>query len=491
MNRWIVAVLLTALSISALGFNISGAKWPGARTHVYTSIPGTAASGVTWSQALRDAAQEWTEKTVFTFESRVGYRDPCAEYRNNPANSNRPSGEGDGINGADFTSDVCGNAFGTNVLAVTLISTESNKLGAFDITEADIVFNKARSFDAYDGPTNSAAGTDFKRVALHELGHVMGMGHEDARAAIMRPSIGSTFTLQADDIGGAKKLYGGYSNCPVKTLGFGAVGGELSSGDCTIKELVGGGSDTSLADVYEFELLQTTSIVLNMQSSAVDSALVLMDARSAVIAESGEMGGSCHSQIRTTLSAGTYAVLANTFSDSPSPDFNSTCKNFGAYGLTMSYTSAAPLALGRPASFLGGTATAAFFGGVTTDKGKTFGNGVTSNQRFDVIGRIDIDPLHRNKAGFLVVAALLDSGEILVKNAQGQFLPLSTQNSAVPITTAKVLGSSEAITILDDTVAASRGLRQINVKFLMGYGLSSQPNELYFHREPISLVVSP
>ena len=90
-----------------------------------------------------------------------------------------------------------------------------------------------------------------------------------------------------------------------------------------------------------------------------------------------------------------------------------------------------------------------------------------------------------------MVAALLDSGEILVKNAQGQFLPLSTQNSAVPITTAKVLGSSEAITILDDTVAASLGLRQINVKFLIGYGLSSQPNELYFHREPISLVVSP
>lgn len=491
MSRWIVAVVLAALSISTLGFNINGAKWPGARTHVYASIPGTAASGVTWSQALRDAAQEWTEKTVFIFESRGGYRDPCVGYGNNPANSNRPSGEGDGINGADFTSDVCGNAFGTNVLAVTLISTELNKLGAFDITEADMVFNKARSFDVYDGPTNSTTGIDFKRVALHELGHVMGMGHEDTRAAIMRPSIGSTFTLQADDIAGATKLYGGYSNCPVKTLGFGAVGGELSSGDCAIKDLVGGGSDTSLADVYEFELLQTTSIVLNMQSSAVDSALVLMDARSAVIAESGEMGGSCHSQIRTTLSAGTYAVLANTFSDSPSPDFNSTCKNFGAYGLTMSYTSAAPLALGRPASFLGGTATAAFFGGVTTDKGKTFGNGVTSNQRFDVVGRIDIDPLHHNKAGFLVVAALLDNGEILVKNAQGQFLSLRAQSSAVPITTAKVLGSSETITILGDTVAAQLGLRQINVRFLIGYGLNVQPNELYFHREPISLVITP
>ncbi len=491
MNRWIVAIVLAALSISALGFNINGAKWPGARTHLYTSIPGTAASGLTWSQALRDAAQEWSEKTVFTFETRVGYRDPCVGYRNNPVNSNFPSGDGDGINGADFTSDVCGNAFGTNVLAVTLIFTEANELGAFDITEADMVFNKGKSFDVYDGPANGATGTDFTRVALHELGHVMGMGHEDTRAAIMRPNIGSTFTLQADDIAGANKLYGGYSNCQVSTLSFGSVGGQLSSGDCTIKELVGGGTDTSLADVYEFELLQSTSIVLSMQSSAVDSALVLMDAKSAVIAQSGEMGGSCHSQIRTTLPAGTYAVLANTFTDSSSPAFNSTCKNVGAYGLTMNYTSTEPLALGRPASFLGGTATAGFYGGVTTDKGKNFGNGVTSTQRFDVVGRIDIDPLHRNKAGFLVVAALLDNGEILVKNPEGQFLPLSAQSSPVPITTAKVLGSSETIAILSDTVASQLGLSQINVRFLIGYGLSSQPNELYFHREPISLVVSP
>ncbi len=491
MNRWIVAVVLAALSISALGFNISGAKWPGAQTHLYTSIPGTAPSGQTWSQALRDAAQEWSEKTVFTFESRVGYRDPCVGYRNNPSNSNFPSGDGDGINGADFTSDACGNAFGTNVLAVTLIYTESNELGAFDITEADMVFNKNKSFDVYDGPATSATGTDFTRVALHELGHVMGMGHEDTRAAIMRPNIGSTFTLQADDIAGANKLYGGYSNCQVNTLSFGTVGGQLSTGDCTIKELVGGGSDTSLADVYEFELLQLTSIVLNMQSSAVDSALVLMDAKSAVIAQSGEMGGSCHSQIRTTLPAGTYAVLANTFVEVGTPIVNPLCKYTGPYSLTMSYTSTAPLALGRPASFLGGTATAGFFGGVTTDKGKTFGNGVTSTQRFDVVGRIDIDPLHRNKAGFLVVAALLDNGEILVKNPAGQFLPLSAQSAAVPITTAKVLGSSETVAILSDTVAALIGLRQINVRFLIGYGLSSQPNELYFHRDPISLVVSP
>ncbi|MES3006521.1 MAG: matrixin family metalloprotease [Pseudomonadota bacterium] len=491
MSRWIVAMALAALSLSALSYNISGAKWPGATTHIYTSIPGTAASGESWAQALRDAAQEWTEKTVFAFEARTGYRDPCVGYRVNSSGSTFPAGDGDGINGADFTNDVCGNAFGTNVLAVTLIFTEANKLGGFDITEADMVFNKSKAFDVYDGPVSSARGTDFTRVALHEMGHMMGMGHEDTRAAIMRPSIGNTFTLQADDIAGANKLYGGYSNCQISTLGFGTVGGQLANGDCTVDQLVGGGTDTSLVDVYEFELLQATIVTLDMQSSAVDSALVLMDARSAVVAEAGEMGGSCHSQIRTTLPAGTYAVLANTFTVSSHPDFNSTCKNAGVYSLTMSYASSAPLALGRPASFLGGTTAASFFGGVTTDKGKTFSNAVTSTQRFDVLGRIDIDPLHRNKPGFLVVAALLDNGEILVKNAAGAFVPLNSQSTPMALGTPKVLGSSESIAILSDTVAKQLGLSQINVGFLIGYGLSNQPNELYFQREPINLLVTP
>lgn len=491
MYRWITAATLTVLSISAFSYNIDGAKWPSAKTHLYTSIPGVAASGQSWAQALRDAAQEWTSKTLFTFEPRVGYRDPCIGYRANPAGGTFPSGEGDGVNGADFTNDVCGNEFGTNVLAVTLVYTESNKLGAFDITEADIVFNRNMTFDIYDGTARSPTGTDFKRVALHELGHVMGIGHEGNNSAIMRPNIGGTFALQADDIAGANKLYGGFNNCPFSTLDFGVVGGQLANGDCTVQQVVGGGSDSSLVDIYRFELLQATTVSLTMNSAAVDSVLVLMDEKSAVIADDGAMGGSCHSQITRTLPAGIYAVLANTFAPTANAAFNSTCQDSGPYRLTMSYSSKAPLALGRPSSLNGSVSAAGFFGGVTTDNGGSYSNSVRSAQEFDVVGRIDIDPQHRNKPGFLVVAALLDNGDILVKDPQGVFLPLNNQSLAIPVSTGKTLSASETIAVLSDTVAARLGLSQINVRFLIGYGLSSQPNELYFHREPISLVVSP
>ena len=53
---------------------------------------------------------------------------------------------GDGVNSASFASTVFGDAFGTGVLAVTYYRTH----GA-TFQEADILFNKAQSFDSYRG----------------------------------------------------------------------------------------------------------------------------------------------------------------------------------------------------------------------------------------------------------------------------------------------------------------------------------------------------
>ena len=47
-----------------------------------------------------------------------------------------------------------------------------------------------------------------KKVALHEFGHSIGLGHETGVTAIMNPSVGSVSVLQTDDIAGAQALYG-------------------------------------------------------------------------------------------------------------------------------------------------------------------------------------------------------------------------------------------------------------------------------------------
>jgi hypothetical protein len=483
----LVGLALALASYSTYSFNISGSKWPGGATHLHIGIPGTAASGQSWREALRRAAQEWSDKTPFNFTIISSYRDPCIGYRSNSAGSGFPAGDGDNLNGADFTETVCGNQYGSNVLAVTLVYTESNRLGAWDIVEADVVFNKNSRFDIYDGPASqSTTGTDFTRVALHELGHVIGMGHEPSAPAMMRATIGNLFTLQADDIAGATRLYTGYSNCPTAQLNFGRLQGTLNSGDCTVQQLIGGGSDTSKVDVYELELLQSTRVTIAMDSPTLDSVLVLMDGQSRVIEIDDDDGGGCNARITRTLVAGTYAVLANTFAES------SNCGSTqGPYQLSLSYESTHPVGVGRNTSFQGGVSNATFAGGVTTDGGKSFGNTVRSAQRFDVLGRIQIDPAHVGRQGFFVVAAILEDGQIYVRNPVGEFIAAGAPGAPIPVAASRVLGASESVDILRNAVAADIGFTDEAVQFLIGYGLSSQPDELYFHEEPISLIVTP
>ncbi len=489
MLKWILAALLGVLSVTAYSFSVSGSKWPGGSTHLHVGISGLSASGKSWSDALRRAAQEWTDKTPFDFTLINAYRDPCQGYRASASATGFPSGTGDDFNGADFSSTVCGNEYGTSVLAVTLVYTESNQLGAFDITEADIVFNSNSRFDIYDGVFDTSRGTDFGRVALHELGHVIGMGHEQSASSIMRANIGNLFTLQPDDIAGATTLYQGFTRCPVSRLDFGRVTGSLATGDCTVQQLIGGGSDTSLTDVYQLDLAQSTKVTFNMNSSTLDSVLVLMNNKSEVIEIDDDGGTACNSQIVRTLAAGTYAVLANTVTSTTG---ESTCgKVNGPYQLTARYESADLIGLNRSTSLQGGSSTASFAGGVTTNGGASYSNRVTPTQRFDVRGRISIDPAHRGLPGFLVTAAILENNQVYVRTPVGEFVPLGSQTSPVPVTTSKILNATESVTILGQAVASQFGMNDASVRFLIGYGLNSHPNELYFHDEPINLLITP
>ena len=465
--------LIIAPSVQA--FSINGSKWPGAETPFYVQLSGISSTGVSWNTAFISAMNEWNASTPFNFVLRDEYRNPCAN---------------DLVNSVDFTDTVCGSSFGNNVLAVTIRTWETDLLGPPKIVRSDIVFNNKVVYDVYDGnlvQVGIPPGViDFRRVALHELGHALGLDHDNTQtSSIMRSSIGNIYQLQTDDINGVSTLYGGLSNCQVSQLSFGIANDSLDTGDCNVQMLTVGGTDDSFVDVRKLELQTTTTVDLIMRSATLDSVLLLADSKLRFITQDDNSGGNCDARLNLTLSPGTYYVLANTY-DSPTNCGN----NKGSYQLQASFSKNQVSTLGQVVSLNGGTANVQFSGGITADNGLSFGNRFHSTDELDITVTLVIDPLHFGKPGFLVVAALIN-GVIHLLNDQGEFIPYAGGNAPILHVASGPLKAVEQVEIARDLVPASLGIQNFQGDFLVGYGLDSNPTEVYYHKTPLNLIIDP
>jgi hypothetical protein len=99
-------------------------------------------------------------------------------------------------------------------------------------TDADLVFNP----DSIWADGAIFGYYDFESVVLHELGHVLGLDHEDRGPAVMNSYLGdgeTVRTLYADDLAGLDALYGAPGRADLDILSFSAdlpaspVGGDL------------------------------------------------------------------------------------------------------------------------------------------------------------------------------------------------------------------------------------------------------------------------
>jgi alpha-tubulin suppressor-like RCC1 family protein len=117
-----------------------------------------------------------------------------------------------GINEIAFSQPGSGMSFDQYTLAVTIALYSSDGDSARTV-ETDIVVDGSRSWDIYQGDLREDA-FDFQRVVLHELGHVLGLGHPDeaeppqAVSALMNSTTSDLDDVTADDIAGAQALYG-------------------------------------------------------------------------------------------------------------------------------------------------------------------------------------------------------------------------------------------------------------------------------------------
>ncbi len=312
-----IVILLAAKPIASQAFELSGPTWFNGQTTFFVNIPGTAPNGESWNAAFNRALNAWTNETAFTYFVENQYRDPCS--------GQNTADLGDRISGVDFASTQCGSAFGENVLAITLESflcSDNDCTGPKEYIETDIIFNDNINWDIYNGAHRNDI-EDFERVALHELGHALGLNHEFFADAIMAPFAGDIATLQEDDINGANLLYGESTTTPsIYGIAIQIPNDRIFSSASSSKQFTGALEpadaefDGKFLDIHQVTFANDSSVTIDMASNEFDASLILarIDSVQQLFPDQlftdDNSGVSSNARIEQTLSAGTYWIGA-------------------------------------------------------------------------------------------------------------------------------------------------------------------------------------
>jgi len=163
---------------------------------------------VTPGSCAGDAANPNWEVEIVTAMSRWETATSLFNFTTNPADGQAVPGICDPVdpNSIFFDDTMCdAGAFGGTTLAVA----RTLSFGSGEAVQSDVIFNTAWTWGAYDGArADMSPVQDFRRVAVHELGHVMGLNHPPHTSAIMNASVSDVIAPQPDDVNGLIATYG-------------------------------------------------------------------------------------------------------------------------------------------------------------------------------------------------------------------------------------------------------------------------------------------
>lgn len=202
----LVSAAVLCVARPALGYvygTDNGAKWPGPEIPILVQLGASSTplrdGSVSWNSTVERAMMLWNQQIAraqFSWQEGERIARPAAN----------------GVTTISFESEMYGDALGSRTLAVTVMRSSGSRM-----IEADVAFNSRANWSSYLGPLEDSPD-DIHRVALHELGHVLGLEHPNQAgqqvAAIMNSQVSDLDRLQHDDIAGARSLYGTPPNSP-------------------------------------------------------------------------------------------------------------------------------------------------------------------------------------------------------------------------------------------------------------------------------------
>lgn len=289
------------------------------------SLPSNIKAGTDVRAALRRALQSWSDAAGIQF------------LETNSTNEKiSPPNDGDGVNLITISSANAGEFAQADTPARTRVFFDSG--GA--IVEADIALNPAAQFS-----DDGAFGTyDLESTFAHEVGHLIGLPHSGVISATMQPRQAKNgvyglpaFTqrsLSADDIAGARALYGeqsAYSSISgrltTNTSGRARsiFGAQMFAEDVATGNVVGS-SVSSSSGAYRVDGLHAG--VYRVFAQPLDGAV-----------EPDEIGGSTSSLSQTTPLFRSFVASNNSPSQSLNVSANSSVKlSFFVFPRTPSLT---------------------------------------------------------------------------------------------------------------------------------------------------------